>query len=136
MDPWGLSGEDIFIHYTNKTSFDSIMQSGAINANSKGKVYLTDVLMTPKDVMRDLLINNPRYTNDRGDYAIIFKADSVQMENIELASRLEYIHTGKVRLNGLLYAGKNPYANLSSLNYETRLKLSDNQIKSRGCKSK
>jgi RHS repeat-associated protein len=136
VDPWGLSGEDIFIHYTNKTSFDSIMQSGAINANSKGKVYLTDVLMTPKDVMRDLLINNPRYTNDRGDYAIIFKADSVQMENIELASRLEYIHTGKVRLNGLLYAGKNPYANLSSLNYETRLKLSDNQIKSRGCKSK
>lgn len=55
IDPWGLSGEDIFIHYTDKAGFDSIMNSGVIEANSRGKVYITDILMSPKDAMRDII---------------------------------------------------------------------------------
>ncbi|NUU69047.1 type IV secretion protein Rhs, partial [Enterobacteriaceae bacterium BIT-l23] len=132
VDPLGLSGENIFIHYTDKAGFDSIMKSGVLEPNAKGKVYITDILMSPDDVMRDLLINNPRYAG-RGDYSIIFKTDEAQRANINLSSRLEYIHSGRLKLNDVLYSGKNPYSSLSSLDYETRLKLTDNQVKVRGC---
>ncbi len=133
VDPLGLSGENIFIHYTDKAGLDSIMKSGVLEPNAKGKVYITDILMSPDDVMRDLLINNPRYAG-RGDYSVIFKIDETQRANINLSSRLEYIHSGRLKLNDVLYSGKNPYSSSSSLDYETRLKLTDNQVKVRGVK--
>jgi len=59
IDPLGLSGDNVFIHYTDKAGFENIMKAGILNANNKGKVYITDLLMPPQDVMRDVLINNP-----------------------------------------------------------------------------
>ncbi|WP_369987353.1 RHS repeat-associated core domain-containing protein [Pseudomonas xanthosomatis] len=132
IDPLGLTAEDIFIHYTNKAGFEGVMNSGVLKANSSGKVYVTDLLMTPDDVYRDILISNPVHKG-RGDYAIIFKIDSVQRTNISLSSRLEYIHVGNLRLKDVLFAGKNPYSKLSGLDYDTRLRLTDVQVASRGC---
>lgn len=132
VDPLGLTAEDIFIHYTNKAGFEGVMNSGVLKANASGKVYVTDLLMTPDDVYRDILINNPIHKG-RGDYAVIFKVDSVQKTNISLSSRLEYIHAGNLRLKDVLFAGKNPYSTLSGLDYETRLRLTDVQVASRGC---
>ncbi|OWO79237.1 hypothetical protein B5C26_22015 [Photorhabdus luminescens] len=135
IDPLGLAGENVFIHYTNKAGFDGIMKSGVLNPNVSGKVYITDILMSPKDVVRDLLINNPNHIG-RGDYAIIFKIDPGERGNIRSPSRLEYTHEGKLKLNNILYAGKNPYTILEHLDYDTRLKLTDNQVKIRKCGGK
>ncbi|WP_367438803.1 hypothetical protein ABX014_09170 [Snodgrassella alvi] len=55
---------------------ESIMNTGVIEPNSKGKVYVTDMLVTPQDAMRDIFINDPLHIG-RGDYAIIFKADAL-----------------------------------------------------------
>ncbi len=131
VDPLGLSGESVFIHYTDKSGFESIMETGVLEANAKGKVYITDILMSPNDVMRDILINDPKHVG-RGDYAIIFKADPVQMNNIKQSSALEYIHNGRLKLKDVLYSGGNPYSIVSKMNYETRSKLTFNQIKARG----
>ncbi|HEK3221748.1 hypothetical protein KUA04_17210 [Proteus mirabilis] len=49
-----------------------LMKTGVLNPNSQGKVYVTDILMTPDDVTRNLLINNPKYLG-RGDYALYLK---------------------------------------------------------------
>ena len=133
IDPLGLSGEDIFIHYTDKAGFDRIMNTGVIEANSKGKVYITDILMSPQDAMRDIFINDPIHTG-RGDYSIIFKADSTQMGNIFQSSELEYIHSGRLKPGEILHAGKNPYDVVSHLSYEQRLNMTQEQIKSRGGK--
>lgn len=108
------------------------MKTGVLNANNKGKIYITDLLMSPQDVMRDVLINNQKHAG-RGDYAVIFKADSVQKTNISLSSRLEYIHEGNLRLKEVIYSGKNPYSTFSNLYYNIRLKMTDNQVKARGC---
>ncbi|GKX48182.1 hypothetical protein ABRP70_05445 [Pectobacterium odoriferum] len=131
VDPFGLAGENVFIHYTDKAGFESIMKTGVLRPNAAGKVYVTDILMSPKDVMRDILINDPFHAG-RGDYAIIFKADSVQMSNIRQSSMLEYIHSGKIKLNDVLYSGTNPYSITSNMNYEARNKLTLNQIGMRG----
>ena len=131
VDPLGLSGDNVFIHYTDKAGFESIMKTGVLEANAKGKVYITDILMSPKDVMRDILINDPKHVG-RGDYAIIFKADSFQMGNIKSSSALEYIHSGRIKLNDVLYSGTNPYSIISKMDYETRRKLTANQINVRG----
>ncbi|CAB1206382.1 Putative deoxyribonuclease RhsC [Serratia marcescens] len=131
VDPLGLSGESVFIHYTDKSGFESIMKTGVLEANAKGKVYITDILMSPNDVMRDILINDPKHVG-RGDYAIIFKADPVQMSNIKQSSALEYIHNGRLKLKDVLYSGGNPYSIVSKMNYETRSKLTFNQIKAMG----
>ncbi len=133
IDPLGLSGEDIFIHYTDKAGFNRIMSTGVIEANSKGKVYITDILMSPQDAMRDIFINDPMHTG-RGDYSIIFKADSTQMGNIVQSSELEYIHSGRLKFGEIFHAGKNPYDVVSHLSYEQRLNITQEQIKSRGGK--
>ena len=70
MDPWGLLDENTFIHYTDKAGFDSIMKTGVLNPNSQGK-SITDILMIPDDVTRNLLINNPKYVG-RGDYMRLY----------------------------------------------------------------
>ncbi len=59
--------------------------------------------MIPDDVTRNLLINNPKYVG-RGDYAIIFKVDSVQLNNINnKVSEFEYIHSGKLKMKEILH---------------------------------
>ncbi|MFP1902423.1 RHS repeat domain-containing protein [Lonsdalea quercina] len=131
VDPLGLSGDNVFIHYTDKAGFESIMKTGVLEANAKGKVYITDILMSPKDVMRDILINDPKHVG-RGGYAIIFKADPVQMGNIKSSSALEYIHSGRIKLNDVLYSGTNPYSITSKMNYETRNKPTTIQMNARG----
>ncbi|MDU3454211.1 MAG: RHS repeat-associated core domain-containing protein, partial [Proteus mirabilis] len=130
VDPWGLLDENTFIHYTDKAGFDSIMKTGVLNPNSQGKVYVTDILMIPDDVTRNLLINNPKYVG-RGDYAIIFKVDSVQLNNINKVSEFEYIHSGKLKMKEILHAGKNPYSIVSHIDYETRNKMTNNQLNAR-----
>ncbi|POD96703.1 hypothetical protein BVY05_22420 [Pectobacterium odoriferum] len=133
VDPLGLAGENVFIHYTDKVGFESIMKTGVLRPNAAGKVYITDILMSPKDVMRDLLINDSLHIG-RGDYAIIFKADNHQLSNIVRNSEFEYIHSGKMKIGDTLYTGKNPYGVISDLPYEQRLRLSQEQMKYRGKK--
>ncbi|PIT15205.1 RHS repeat domain-containing protein [Snodgrassella alvi] len=130
VDPWGLASDDVFIHYTDSIGLENIMRTGVLEPNAKGKVYITDILMSPKDVMTNIFLDQTTHAG-RGDYAVIFKANEVQTTNIKPSSQLEYIHKGKLKLNEVLYSGKNPYSFLSSLNYETRLKLTNNQINSR-----
>ncbi len=130
VDPLGLLDENTFIHYTDKAGFDSIMKTGVLNPNSQGKVYVTDILMTPDDVTRNLLINNPKYLG-RGDYAIIFKVDSVQLNNINKVSEFEYIHSGKLKMKEILHAGKKTYSVVLHIDYETRNKMTNNQLDAR-----
>ena len=131
VDPWGLSSDNVFIHYTDKAGFESIMKTGIINPNSQGKVYITDILMSPGDVERDILINNKKHVG-RGDYAVIFKADTVQRNNIKMSSELEYIHSGRIKLKDILYSGEDPYSITSKMSYDIRYKLTRNQVKARG----
>ena len=129
VDSLGLSSRnDIFIHYTDKAGFDAIMQSKSIRPNKKGKTYITDILMTPSHVERDLMIGNPSYAG-RGNYAIIFRADPGQMANIKPSINiLEYIHEGKLDLKEILYAGKNPYAAFETLDESTKRKMTGVQL--------
>ena len=131
-DPLGLSGRNnIFIHYTDKAGFDAIMQSKSIRPNKKGKTYITDILMTPSHVERDLMIGSPSHAG-RGSYAIIFRADPGQMANIKPSKDiLEYIHEGKLDLKEILYAGKNPYAAFETLDENTKRKMTDAQLDAR-----
>ncbi|AHG19542.1 hypothetical protein Z042_07915 [Chania multitudinisentens RB-25] len=131
MDPLGLTPDGVFIHYTDFFGMQNILNSGVIEANVKGKVYITDILMTPQDVMRDVFIGNPRYEG-RGDYAIIFKTDPGQAGSIKLSSDLEFVHDGRLKIGEIIHAGKNPYGSLSHLDYEQRLGMTRNQIESRG----
>ncbi|WP_380184618.1 RHS repeat-associated core domain-containing protein [Kalamiella sp. sgz302252] len=131
VDPLGLSGENIFIHYTDKKGLEGIMNTKTLNPNGSGKVYITDLLMSSEDVSRNLLINNKSH-DGRGEYAIIFKVDDLQMNNIRQSSDLEYIHSGKVKLNDVIYAGKNPYSIIAHYPYEKRLATLQEQIKLRG----
>ncbi|WP_050483075.1 RHS repeat-associated core domain-containing protein [Pseudomonas sp. Ant30-3] len=131
IDPSGLSDENIFIHYTNQSGFENIMKTGVLEPNTKGKVYISNVLMSPKDVMRDILINDPMHSG-KGDYSIIFKADAAQLSNIVKSSELEYIHSGRLKIGEILHAGKNPYSAFSHISYEQRLKLTQEQIDTRG----
>ncbi|SAK54672.1 RHS protein [Caballeronia temeraria] len=131
IDPLGLTEEGVFIHYTDQAGLNNILKTGAINPNSSGKVYLTDILMTPGDVERDIFIGNERYAG-RGDYAVIFKATDEQMANIRQSSLLEYIHEGKMNIGEVLHAGQNPYAGLSGMSYEERLGMTHRQINARG----
>jgi RHS repeat-associated protein len=135
IDPWGLSN-DTYIHYTDKAGFDAITGSNSILPNAKDKVYMTDVLMTPSQVHRDLMISNPKYVG-RGEFAIIFKIDEVQKSNTKLSwDRLEYIHSGKLKLNNIIYAGKNPYTMFENLSEEIKTKLTNIQVDARnkgGC---
>lgn len=87
--------------------------------------------MSPDDVMRDILIGDMNHVG-RGDYSIIFKVNSTQAVNIEQTSVLEYIHRGRLRLDDIIYSGKNPYGVLSSLDDITRNKITNTQIDSRG----
>ena len=128
VDPWGLSGENIFIHYTNESGFKGIMESGVLVPNASGKVYVTDLLMSPDDVVRNLLIDNPIYKG-RGDYAIIFKVDSGEMQNIRNSSELEFIHEGKMKLRNIVFSGKNPYSKVAHFPYSERLKMIKEQLK-------
>ena len=132
VDSLGLTGRNnTFIHYTDKAGFNAIMQSKSIRPNKKGKTYITDILMTPSHVERDLMIGNPSYTG-RGNYAIIFRADPGQMANIKPSRNiLEYIHEGKLDLKEILYAGKNPYATFETLDENTKRKMTDVQLNMR-----
>ncbi|WP_147194969.1 RHS repeat-associated core domain-containing protein [Pantoea sp. CCBC3-3-1] len=131
VDPLGLSGEDIFIHYTDQKGLEGIMNTKVLNPNASGKVYITDLLMSPEDVSRNLLINNKDHIG-RGEYAVVFKSDELQARNIQQSSELEYIHSGKLKLNNVIYAGKNPYSIVADHPYEKRLTMLQEQINSRG----
>lgn len=92
---------------------------------------MTDILMTPSQVHTNLMISNPKYIG-RGDYAIIFKINSVQKSNTKLSENIfEYIHTGNLKLDNILYAGKNPYGVLEKLSDDEKNKLINNQVDSR-----
>ncbi|MCW7550973.1 hypothetical protein OO184_24355, partial [Photorhabdus sp. APURE] len=130
IDPLGLLSESTFIHYTDKAGFDSIMKDGVLNPNAQGKVYMTDILMTPSDVEKNLFINNPRYAG-RGEYAIVFKVDSVQLHNTKKISEFEYIHSGKLKMKDVVHAGKNPYSVVSHLDYDSRNRITNEQFKMR-----
>lgn len=130
VDPLGLLGESTFIHYTDKAGFDSIMKDGVLNPNAQGKVYMTDILMTPSDVEKNLFINNPKYAG-RGEYAIIFKADSVQLHNTKKISEFEYTHSGKLKMKDIVHAGKNPYSVVSHLDYDSRNRITNEQLEMR-----
>jgi RHS repeat-associated protein len=54
IDPWGLSSDDVVIHYTDSIGLENIMRTGVLEPNAKGKVYITDILMSPKDVMTNI----------------------------------------------------------------------------------
>ena len=82
------------------------------------------------------MISNPKYVG-RGDYAVIFKLDEVQRSNTKLSlDRLEYIHSGNMKLNNILYAGKNPYTMFENLSEDMKLKITNTQVDARkngGC---
>ncbi|WP_155635020.1 hypothetical protein [Burkholderia cepacia] len=106
------------------------MKAGTISPNSAGKVYLTDILMTPGDVERNIFIGMRGVQG--GGLCAYIQGDSERMANIKSSSLLEYIHEGKLSVGEILHAGKNPYGNLSSMSYEERLGMTSLQINSRG----
>lgn len=57
------------------------------NPNPNSKVYITDLLISPEDVSRDLLINDKDHIGGR-ECAIIFKPDELQVKNIRQSSGL------------------------------------------------
>ncbi|WP_144353341.1 RHS repeat domain-containing protein, partial [Snodgrassella alvi] len=133
VDSLGLSGENVFIHYTNLAGLEGIQNTGIIEKNIKGKVYITDILMPPKDVMTNIFLDQATHSG-RGDYAIVFKVNEAQMANIKRSSELEFYHTGKIKLESsqIIHIGKNPYERFNSLKYDKRLKMMQNQLKARG----
>ncbi|OCG19360.1 hypothetical protein [Gilliamella sp. WF3-4] len=43
------------IHYTDSIGLENIMRIGVLESYVKGKVYITDILMIPKDVMANII---------------------------------------------------------------------------------
>jgi RHS repeat-associated protein len=58
IDPWGLTSDDVFIHYTDSIGLENIRRTGVLEPNAKGKVYITDILMSPKDVMTNIFFRS------------------------------------------------------------------------------
>lgn len=54
-------------------------------------------------------------------------------QTMRLPSRLEYIHEGNLRLKEIVYSGENPDSTFSKLDYNIRLKMTDNQVNIRRC---
>ncbi|URQ61414.1 hypothetical protein LQ939_03465 [Pantoea alhagi] len=97
---------------------------------------MTDILMSPEDVHRNIFIGNPRYA-DRGNYAIIFKVSNEQKSKIYKPdySDYEFIHEGRLKIDEVIHSGGNPYKILTGKKYDERLRLINVQVKSRkNCK--
>jgi hypothetical protein len=46
---------DCCIHYTDSIGLENIVRTGVLESYVKGKVYITDILMIPKDVMANII---------------------------------------------------------------------------------
>ncbi len=106
MDP----PSNMYVHYTDGTGVVGITSTQAIFPNQKGKVYITQSLMSAKDVEQNIFLGNPLYKG-RGDYAVVFYVRVSQEMNIskDPTHVYEYIYQGgALRLSGqILYAGPN-----------------------------
>ncbi|MGG5508296.1 MULTISPECIES: RHS repeat-associated core domain-containing protein, partial [unclassified Myroides] len=130
VDVFGLDIPDIMIHYTNREGMKAVLKEKKLRSNSKNKVYITDILMNPSEVERNIFLGNIKYEG-KGDYAIIFKLSEVQKTNIALSSDvLEYVHNGNLKIDEIIFTGKNPYGSFD-FDYNTSLKIIQSQIDNR-----
>lgn len=81
------------------------MGSGAIEANSKGKVYIKYILMLTEDVMKDNFINVPQHAG-RCDYSIVLKNDSSQVSKITRSYEMKYIHSSRLKPGEVFTLGR------------------------------
>jgi RHS repeat-associated protein len=104
---------DVYYHYTDEQGFSAIMSSGVLQANAKGKIYLTKSAFSPASAEQILFINNPYYKG-KGDYVVQFYVRPDQNALITPAGGgdiNEYIYFGStLRIKGqIMYSGTNPF---------------------------
>ncbi|MFB9832534.1 DUF6531 domain-containing protein [Actinoallomurus acaciae] len=126
IDPLGLSpykvgdvdsmvdnmNEDTWFHYTDEDGLKSIMGNGdeaKFVANSRGKVFFTQDMLSPSEVETNIFIGNPLYAG-KGEHMIAFQRPEGAVF-VPGEQPNEVIHWGSIRIprSQILYSGKNPF---------------------------
>ncbi|HLW09791.1 MAG TPA: RHS repeat-associated core domain-containing protein, partial [Fermentimonas sp.] len=101
---------DYFVHYTDDAGLAGIVGSQVIFPNEKGKVYLTQSMLTPEEVEMILFAGFGTHEG-RGKNMIIFYVTASQRAMIvkDFANIHEYYYVGgSLRISGqILYSGPN-----------------------------
>ncbi|MGW1192081.1 polymorphic toxin-type HINT domain-containing protein [Streptomyces sp. NPDC002559] len=101
--------DDVIFHYSDYKGYEGILGSGTIRADSKGRAYVTQEMVSPGDIHNVLFAGNPAYAGKGGFMIAIRKREGMYLRAGEQPNEL--IHQGSLRFDrsDVLYAGPNPF---------------------------
>ncbi|WP_162602676.1 LamG-like jellyroll fold domain-containing protein [Streptomyces spongiicola] len=101
--------DDVIFHYSDQKGYEGIFGSGTIRADSKGRAYVTQEMVSPSDIHNVLFAGNPAYAGKGGFMIAIRRREGVSLRVGEQPNEL--IHQGSLRFDrsDVLYAGPNPF---------------------------
>jgi RHS repeat-associated protein len=101
--------DDVIFHYSDQKGYEGILGSGTIRADSKGRAYVTQEMVSPGDIHNVLFAGNPAYAGKGGFMIAIRRREGVSLRVGEQPNEL--IHQGSLRFDrsDVLYAGPNPF---------------------------
>jgi RHS repeat-associated protein len=101
--------DDVIFHYSDQKGYEGILGSGTIRADSKGRTYVTQEMVSPGDIHNVLFAGNPAYAGKGGFMIAIRRREGVSLRVGEQPNEL--IHQGSLRFDrsDVLYAGPNPF---------------------------
>ncbi|WP_431957768.1 DUF6531 domain-containing protein [Nocardia lijiangensis] len=103
--------ERTYFHYTDEAGYNAIMGSEGARfvANSRGKLFFTQDMLSPGEVETNIFIGNPLYAG-KGDFVIAFRMpEGANLRPGEQPN--EVIHQGglKISAGDILFHGRNPF---------------------------
>ncbi|MFD9863445.1 RHS repeat domain-containing protein [Streptomyces alboflavus] len=101
--------DDVIFHYSDQKGYEGILGSGTIRADSKGRAYVTQEMVSPGDIQNVLFAGNPAYAGKGSFMIAIRKREGTSLRMGEQPNEL--IHQGALRFtrSDVLYAGPNPF---------------------------
>jgi hypothetical protein len=101
--------DDVIFHYSDQKGYEGILGSGTIRADSKGRAYVTQEMVSPSEIHNVLFAGNPAYVGKGGFMISVRRRQGVSLRVGEQSNEL--IHQGSLRFDrsDILYAGPNPF---------------------------
>ncbi|WP_166802863.1 hypothetical protein [Streptomyces sp. ICN441] len=101
--------DDVIFHYADADGIASIVNSGAIKADSKGRAYVTQEMVSSGDALNVLFAGNPAYAHKGGFMIAVRRPQGMSLRRGEQPNEL--IHRGSLKfdISDVLYAGPNPF---------------------------
>ncbi|MEU0531367.1 RHS repeat-associated core domain-containing protein [Amycolatopsis tolypomycina] len=101
--------DDVVFHYTDDKGLQGIINSGSLRADSKGRVYVTQEMLSANSTWTSLFAGNPAYLGKGGSMLALRVPSGVSLRLGEQVNEL--IHQGSWRFSeaDIVYAGVNPF---------------------------